>query len=161
MAIAWESELAEFLRQLSAVQARTLDVLVRKRQMLAAADAEGLAGMAAEEREVMESLQGCLDRREELLEQARREGLPCGDLGALTKALPKASRGPFAAQFREAAHRTRLLRHSSLTNWVLMQKTLLHLSQLLEIIATGGQFQPTYEKGGCASTTGVLVNREV
>jgi len=79
----------------------------------------------------------------------------------LAKALPKAGRGPLAAQIRAAAHRTRLLRHSSLTNWVLMQKTLLHLSQLLEIIATGGQFQPTYEKGGCASTTGALVNREV
>jgi len=161
MAIAWESELAEFLRQLSAVQERTLDVLVRKRQMLAAADGEGLAGMAGEEQEVMESLQGCLERREELLEQAQREGLPSSDLGALAKALPKAGQGPLAAQIREAAHRTRLLRHSSLTNWVLMQKTLLHLSQLLEIIATGGQFQPTYEKGGCASSPGVLVDREV
>jgi len=161
MSIAWESELAEFLRQLSAVQARSLDVLVRKRQMLVAADVDGLAGMAGEEQEVMESLQGCLDRREELLEQARQEGLPSDNLGALAKALPQAGRRPLLEPMREAAHRTRLLQHQGLTNWVLVQKTLIHLSQLLEIIATGGQFQPTYGKDGCATTTGALVDREV
>ncbi len=161
MSIAWESELAEFLRHLSAVQTRTLDVLIRKRQMLVAADPEALAGMAGEEQEVMESLQGCLERREALLEQARREGLPSDNLGALGKALPKSGSRSLMVQMREAAHRTRLLQHHSLTNWVLVQKTLLHLSQLLEIIATGGQFQPTYGKDGCATATGALVDREV
>jgi flagellar biosynthesis/type III secretory pathway chaperone len=159
MAIAWESELAEFLRDLSAVQAKTLDVLIRKRQMLVAADAAGLVGMAGEEQEVMESLERCLDRREELLERARQEALPADNLRALAKALPPSEQGSLADQMREAAHRTRLLQHHSLTNWVLVQKTLIHLSQLLEIIATGGQFQPTYGRDQCATTTVALVDR--
>ena len=49
--------------------------------------------------------------------------------------------------FDEAAERSRLLQHQSLTNWVLVQRSLLHLSQLIEIIATGGRPKPTYGNG--------------
>jgi hypothetical protein len=50
------------------------------------------------------------------------------------------------AAIDEARSRTRLLQHQSLTNWVIIQRTLLHLSQVIEIIATGGRMQPTYDK---------------
>jgi hypothetical protein len=60
---------------------------------------------------------------------------------------------------RQASHRARLLQHHSLVNWVLVQKTLIHLSQLLEIIATGGRLQPTYQRDGTVQATGALVDR--
>jgi hypothetical protein len=60
---------------------------------------------------------------------------------------------------REAADRSRLLQHQSLTNWVLVQRTLLHLSQMIEIIATGGRPKPTYEKGPGSNSGGALVDR--
>ena len=55
--------------------------------------------------------------------------------------------------------RTRVLRHHSLTNWVLVQRTLIHLSQMLEIIATGGEMQPTYGKEESVHARGALVDR--
>ena len=66
----------------------------------------------------------------------------------------------FTAQVNEAAAQMRLLQHQSLTNWVLAQRSILHLSQLLEIIATGGQLQPTYGRGDSPTPSGALVDKE-
>jgi len=51
-----------------------------------------------------------------------------------------------------------LLQHHSLVNWVVIQRTLLHLSQMLEIIATGGRLQPTYGKGESSTASGTLMD---
>lgn len=161
MLTSWDSQLADFLRDLSAVQGRTLEVLTRKREMLVAADSEGLAAVASEEEQVMESLQQCLARRETLLSQAKAEGLPSDSLRSLTAALPPGSSKPLSREVQEASHRARLLQHHSLINWVLVQKTLLHLSQLLEIIATGGRLQPTYSKDESSCVRGGLVDHAV
>lgn len=164
MGIAWESEIANFFKTLSAVQARTLEVLARKRAMIVAADTAGLAAVDEEEVQVMQSLEECLQKREQLLERAGQEGLPSNNLRALAKALPgdpgkDRKKKELLDQVRDATLRSRLLQHHSLTNWVLVQKTLIHLSQLLEIIATGGRLQPTYGKDDRACATGALVDR--
>ncbi|MGQ9574495.1 MAG: flagellar export chaperone FlgN [Thermoguttaceae bacterium] len=156
-----ESELASYLEDLSAVQQKTLEVLTRRREMVVAADLEGLAGLAAEEARLAESLQACLDRREKLLAQARREGLPAGSLRAVSAGLSGPASKDLAERVRQASHRARLLQHQSLLNWVLVQKALIHLSQLLEIIATGGRLQPTYGTGDAVDAGGALVDREV
>jgi hypothetical protein len=41
---------------------------------------------------------------------------------------------------------------------VIAQRTLIHLSQLLEIIATGGRLQPTYGRA-VAEPCGALLNQ--
>lgn len=156
---AWESELADFMNDLSSVQNETLEVLARKRECLASIDAEGLAALAGREEELMNRLQDCLRRRAELLEKADQQGLPANSIGALAKALPSGRRGGLGGQVKQANGRTRLLRHQSLTNWVLVQRTLLHLSQMLEIIATGGKKRPTYSKEDTPDTGGALVDR--
>ena len=63
-------------------------------------------------------------------------------------------RAALGKQAKAASLRARLLQHESLTNWVLAQRTLLHLSQILEIVATGGVEKPTYAKGQTATSTG-------
>jgi len=161
METTWESELASFLTQLSAVQDETLDVLARKRQMLAEVDTAGLAAIAPQEEQLMGRLQGCLEERERLLARAARDGLPTGSIKALTRALPRQQQSALAAPLASAASRMRLLQHHSLTNWVIVQRTLLHLSQMLEIIATGGRLQPTYDRGKPAAASGALVDRAV
>ncbi len=155
----WESEVAGFLTHLSSVQEKTLDVLVRKGKLLAAADLAGLAAIAGEEEDLVAGLQECLRQREELLEHARREGLPAKDIRSLTHAVTGRAPSQVKDQVRQATHRGRLLQHHSLVNWVLVQKTLIHLSQLLEIIATGGSLQPTYHRGGPAPAGGALIDR--
>ena len=61
---------------------------------------------------------------------------------------------------KEATARMRLLQHQSLANWVLAQRSLLHVSQLIEIIATGGRMQPTYGDKESVHARGSLVNQE-
>ena len=159
METAWESELASFLTELSSVQDESLQVLSTKRELLVSADLEGLAEVARREQVLIERLQGCLDRRAELLNRAAKEGLPSESLRSLAAALPDDDRKELRGPLQETAERIRLLRHQSLTNWVLVQRTLIHLSQMLEIIATGGQMQPTYGSEESAQPRGALVDR--
>jgi hypothetical protein len=152
----WDAELAAFLNELSSVQSDLLDLLANKRKSLAAADLASLAALEQRERELTARLQACHNRRGELLRRAAQEGLPGDSLQSLQAALPSSEQAP---QMRQAAAQTRLLQHQSLTNWVLTQRTLLYLSQLLEIIGTGGRARPTYGKGGSPGATGALVDR--
>ena len=155
----WESKLATLLSDLLAVQDELLELLTRKRELLVAADTAGLAQLAPQEERLIADLQQCVRRREELLEQAAGEGLPSKNIRALTKALPRSGRGRLDESVKLASSRARLLQHHALTNWVVVQRTLIHLSQMLEIIATGGQMKPTYGKGDSSSASGALVDR--
>jgi uncharacterized protein with gpF-like domain len=161
MDAAWDSQLTGFLADLSSVQDASLDLLTRKRELLVASDREGLSALGAEEERLIERLQSCLKRREELLAQAAEQGLPSKDIRSLAGALPKERRAPLTAEIQKAASQARLLQHHSLTNWMLVQRTLIHLSQMLEIIATGGHLRPTYGKDRVDSNRGTLLNQVV
>jgi flagellar biosynthesis/type III secretory pathway chaperone len=161
MDTAWESRLAKFLTQLSAVQKESLDVLTRKTQLLAAADLAGLADVNQQEGQLIERLQECLQERATLLQQAADEGHPATDLLSVAASLPKSAQNRLANQVQQTSHQARLLQHRSLINWVVVQRTLIHLSQMLEIIATGGHMKPTYGKGDLSQSTGSLVNQVV
>ncbi len=159
METGWDSQLAKFLTDLLSVQEETLEVLGKKREALVAADAEGLATLSQQEEQLIERLQQSLRTREEMLKRAAAEGLPSDSLRSLTRAIPKDSREELPDQLKLVTARSRLLQHQSLTNWVLAQRTLIHLSQMLEILATGGRLQPTYDKGGSTVASGGLVDR--
>jgi flagellar biosynthesis/type III secretory pathway chaperone len=155
-----EAEMASLLNDLLAGQGELMAVLNRKRNMLGAMDYEGLAAIAEEEQSLLNVLQDCFNRRQSLLARAAGSGLPSGSIQALTDALPPPHRAPLVRQVAAAGSRARLLQTQNLTNWIVIQRTLIHLSQLLEIIATGGRVQPTYEKAGLSRSHGVLVNQE-
>jgi hypothetical protein len=158
MEASWESDLGTLLTDLLAVQDEFLATLSRKRQFLMDADADGLTAVGRQEELLIGSLQDCLRRREDLLARAAREGLPSASIRALSRSLPRARRGELEDRVELAASRARLLKHHSLTNWVLAQRTLIHLSQMLEIIATGGRLKPTYGEGELAGARGALVD---
>jgi hypothetical protein len=155
----WETEIGSLLTELAAVQSAILSVLSEKRQILATNDHEALTAMAAREDALLHRLQACHAQRQQLLERAEAEGLPADSIRTLSENLPADSRERLQAEIREAADRSRLLQHQSLTNWVLVQRTLLHLSQMIEIIATGGRPKPTYGKGSDRAPSGALVDQ--
>jgi flagellar biosynthesis/type III secretory pathway chaperone len=156
-----EAELASLLNDLLAGQDELMTVLNRKRDLLGAMDREGLAAIAGDEQRMLGVLQDCLNRRKALLSRAAAEGLPSSSIQALTSALPPQHRVPMARQVAAAGSRARLLQTQNLTNWIIIQRTLIHLSQLLEIIATGGRVQPTYGKAAASRCSGTLLNQEV
>ena len=155
----WETDIAALLTELADVQSVLLALLGEKRGALAAGDSEALLAIGDREQRLVERLQACHDRRQEMLALAAREGLPSDSIESLSGALPADGRDRMQASIHEARVRSRLLQHQSLTNWVLVQRSLLHLSQLIEIIATGGRLQPTYGKGSDRQISGSLVDR--
>ena len=158
--VSWESELAALLAALSSSQDELLQLLAEKRELLVRNDVPGLAAIQPREQQLIERLQSCHDRRLSLLAQAAQEGLPGDSIRALSAALPGGASRAMRDQIQQAQARARLLQHHSLTNWVLAQRSLLHVSQLLEIIATGGRMQPTYGDRESVHARGSLVNDE-
>lgn len=157
----WESEIGGLIGELAEVQTALLGTFGEKRLLLAAGDQAGLAAMNDREQELARRLQSCHERRQQLLARAGDSGLPADSIGSLSQKLPTESRNRVQASIREAASRTQLLQHQSLANWVLVQRSLLHLSQLIEIIATGGRSKPTYGKGSERGASGALVDRAI
>lgn len=155
----WESAIGGLLAELSSTQSELLELLAEKRTLLAGGDTAALEELQPREEQLIHRLQACHSKRQDMLSQAEQEGLPSDSISALAANLPASHRLQIEQQMKQAHHRTKLLQHESLANWVLIQRTLLHLAQLIEIIATGGQMQPTY--GDEASGTGALVDRAV
>lgn len=158
-ALTWESHLAGLLTELGDTQTELLELLERKREALVHADEAALLELVDPEQQLVERLQSCHDRRAELLALAAAEGMPADSLRSLHASLESPEAGELAPQINDAVLRSRLLQHHSLTNWVITQRTLIHLSHVLEIIATGGQLKPTYDKGESSNASGSLVDR--
>jgi flagellar biosynthesis/type III secretory pathway chaperone len=155
----WETEIAGLLAELADVQSALLAVLTEKRQLLASADHAALSTVAGREQQLVARLEACHRRRQELLGRAQVEGLPSDSIRSLSAALPTEGRDRLQASIDDAAKQSQFLQNQSLTNWVLVQRSLLHLSQLIEIIATGGRPQPTYGNGSECQNRGALVDR--
>jgi hypothetical protein len=159
MAVDWEANVASLLNDLSSVQSSLLETLRRKRDLLVKGDTAGMAQLQLDEEQLLVRLQACHDRRAGMLEEAASEGLPSDSIRSLTGSLPRAKRDNLGKQVHQASLNSRLLEHHSLTNWVLVQRSLIHLSQMLEIIATGGRPKPTYGTGESAHNSGSLVDQ--
>ena len=154
-----ELDLAELLNELSAAQDDLLAVLNEKRRCLASSDVTGMAALAERERELVDRLTACQQKRGQLLEQAHARGLKGDSVREIASAMHARPSNPWSQRIEHSAARSRLIQHQSLTNWVIIQRTLLHLSQLLEIIATGGRARPTYDKREHARAGGALVDQ--
>jgi hypothetical protein len=164
----FEAGIAGLLTELSAVQRDLLDVLTQKRSLLAAGDSESMPAISLREQDLVVRLQACHEHRQRLLAQAASAGLPSDSIQTLSKSLPAGGRNRLRDDIKQAQERSRILQHECLTNFVLVQRTLLHLSQLIEIIATGGRMKPTYGNGSDrhaphrdAIAGGALVDRAV
>jgi len=153
----WERDITALLNELSAAQTDLLSLLDEKRQLLVSRDVAALAEMAPREAAIVARLQACQVQRRELLDRAASQQLPSDSIRSLAKVMP--ARLEMTEQVETAARRFRLLSHHSLANWVLIQRSLLHLSQLLEIIATGGRKSPTYGKVETGRSGGSLVDQ--
>jgi hypothetical protein len=150
----WDSEFASLLDDLSSLQSELLDVLNQKRKRLSKPNLTEADELQPKEIELVNRLQVCQTRRQQLLDQASADGQPAKNLRAVVRSFPAERRKAVEPQILQVQSQTRLLQHQALTNWVIAQKTLIHLSQLLEIIATGGRLQPTYGMIGTDAPSG-------
>jgi len=157
----WETSLAALLERLSAAQRELLSMLSTKRELIVRRDHAALGAMAAREAELAAELHACHEQRQRLLAQADAEGLPNKSITDLAAALPAGPSSRLRVPVAEACRRSQLIRHECLAQWVAVQRTVLHLSQMLEIIATGGRSQPTYGMGVGSQRSGALMDQAV
>jgi hypothetical protein len=156
----WEQAIGQLLTELSAAQDELLEVLKDKRQLLVKGEVAGLDAINDREGQVLARLQRCHDERARLLRQTAEEGEPAETLRARVDRMPALQAECIRERLDSTAAQTRLLKHQCLTNWVLAQQSLVHLSQLVELIATGGHRQPTYSNGATSCATGTLVDQQ-
>ncbi len=139
-----KAKLIEFLKVLAMAQDATLDVLRKKQTLLVKLAANALADIEAEERDALAGLRSALEKREEILREAERAGIGADSIQSLCETL-----FPNNFEVRKlldmAQNRSRQLRFLALTNWTMSQKSMIHLSQLLELIETRGQGKTTYK----------------
>jgi flagellar biosynthesis/type III secretory pathway chaperone len=145
---------------LSTAQDELIEVLTLKRDRMADSDLAAMESLTPREDQLAAKLQQCHERRTKLLDLATQAGRPCANIQQLAASMPAETRGNLGKQVKTVSSKLRMLQHHSLTNWVLAQRTVLHLSQLLEIVATGGRIRPTYGKGESVHSRGALVDRE-
>jgi len=154
-----EDDVADLLVNLTRVQEDLLEVLREKRELMIQCDSDGMRALQPREETVNGQLQQLYEQRGDLLQRATQQGIRADTLRKLASHLPHPDEKELEDQIQDVSDRMRLLQHESLTNWVLAQRSLLHVSQLLEIVATGGRLQPTYGKGQPVATSGALVDR--
>jgi hypothetical protein len=157
----WEQDIAALLTELAGAQGELLELLAEKRQLLAAGNHQALVAFASREQALVDRLSACHQQRQQLLDRAAGEGLPSDSIRSLSSSLPQGGLDRVFPEIDQANCRGHFLQQQCLTNWVLVQRTLLHLSQMIEIIATGGRSMPTYGNGSDRTSSGALVDQAV
>jgi len=140
----WEHELTQLLDELLQTQQAMLELLDRKRSAMVRRDLSQIRELQPQEEQLCQRLQACQDRRNDLLAAARQAQLPDGNLEQLSRGVPLQQADEVQAKLSNVSSRAVLLKHQSFTNWIIAQRNLLHISQLLENITTGGRPVPTY-----------------
>ena len=147
-----KTDILDFLNQLIDTQSQMLAVLKKQQQILVKPEKGTLASVSAEEENVRGKMQHILQRREELLTAARLQNVSgdsieqlCGHFFPRNIEVQK--------MLGEAKHRTHQIRLLAYTNWTMSRKSLINISQILELLETRGQGKTTYHPQSAAVTS--------
>jgi len=148
-----KTDILDFLNQLIETQKQMLAVLHRQQAVLVRPEREEMASVTAEEEVVREKMQHVLNHREELLTTARLQNINgdsieqlCGHFFPHNVEVQK--------KLDEARHRRDQIRLLAYTNWTMSRKSMIHVSQILELLETRGQGKTTYHPRKNDGTSG-------
>ena len=153
-----KTDLQDFLSQLVETQEQMLVVLRKKQAILVRPEKEALTQVSAEEKQMLEKMQNALNRREELLTAARLQSIGsdsieqlCGHFFPRNVEMQK--------MLNEVKHRAHQIRLLAYTNWTMSRKSMIHVSQILELLETRGQGKTTYHPRPTDASGGGFVDR--
>jgi flagellar biosynthesis/type III secretory pathway chaperone len=148
-----KQDLLDFLKQLSTAQVKTLAVLQNKQRLLVKPEKEALDAILAEENAILGMMQQVIQRREEILTSARLDNMTDDSIETLCEhCFPQ--NFEIRKLIEETKQRTLQIRYVAYTNWTLSRKSIVHLSQMLEILGTHGQGKTTYKLQNGAKISG-------
>ena len=148
-----KTDLLDFLNQLVETQKQMLDVLHRQQAVLVRPEKAALTAIAAEEETVREKMQQVLTRREELLTAARLQNISGDSIEQLCEHFFPHNI-EVQKKLDEARHRRDQIRLLAYTNWTMSRKSMIHVSQILELLETRGQGKTTYHPRKNDGTSG-------
>jgi hypothetical protein len=145
-------DVVRFLNALEETQEALLAVFTAKRTAIDNLQPEVMERLSLQEGELARRLQTLAGQRAELLNRARRAGMPAATLLELTGAIGKTERdarirsvlAAVEEKIRWAQRRTTELQRESWVQWIVSHRSYNHYTELLELIAHGGQAAPTY-----------------
>ena len=148
-----KTDILDFLNQLIEAQTQTLAVLHKKQTLLVRPEKEAIASISAEEEQTLAKMQKILMRREELLTAARLQNVQGDSIEQLCDHFfPRNIE--VQKLLNEAKHRTQQIQLLAYTNWTMSRKSLIHVSQILELLETRGQGKTTYHTRSSADASG-------
>jgi len=139
-----KTDILNFLHQLIEAQINMLAVLHKKQTILVRPEKEAIATISAEEEQTLAKMQNMLTRREELLTSARLQNIRGDSIEQLCEHFfPRNIE--VHKLLDEIKHRSHQIRLLAYTNWTMSRKSLIHVSQILELLETRGQGKTTYQ----------------
>ncbi|MCH8830574.1 MAG: hypothetical protein IID45_13440 [Planctomycetes bacterium] len=138
------AEVKRFLSRLEAVQQELTLHFERKTIALKSARAPELRQLAEIEKGLVSRLQQNLAEREEILDRARKQGLPAKTLQQLTESIAGGDWPLLRLRIDRARQSAAGLRRESWIHWIVASRTYSNYDALLEIIANRGEAAPVY-----------------
>jgi hypothetical protein len=162
-------ELTRFLTALEETQQELLVLFGAKRLALDQHQSEELMRLSVQEGALAARLQELVSERSKFLLKARGAGFAVESLlefaGAVGKTVgdSRVLRAIELIELRihEAQQRTAQLQHESWVHWIVSHRCYNHYTELLELIAHGGQRAPTYGDRHPAASGGALLDAAV
>lgn len=147
-----------FLRDLQTAQEDFRNLFREKRVALTAARADELQRLADRETSLAGRLRSLLGRRQQILQQARDEGIAADSLAGLAR-----QSGSDGDGLRRRIDRLKSvaenLRRDGWVQWIVAQRAFAHNSQLLDMVAHHGRKAPTYgDRGDAGGNGGALLD---
>ena len=159
-------DLSQFLTELEQTQHDLLTLFTAKREALDRRLSAELLRLSVEEGKLTARLQQLVKERTNLLNQARSAGFAVESLLELAGVIGRTvgdSRVLRAIELIEnriiqSQLRTSKLQHESWVHWIISHRCYNHYTELLELIAHGGQRAPTYGEKASFATGGALLD---
>jgi hypothetical protein len=133
-----------------------------KRAAIRAANAPEIERLTKVEERLVVDLQVHLRVREQILQYARQRGRPSDSLGSVVRSFDEPIQEQLLAQLERTREMADANRRESWILWIVCKQSLRLLSDMIELIATGGRRNPIYlaRSGGSMelSTGGALLD---
>lgn len=138
-----KTDILNFLHQIAETQEQTVTVLRKKQTILVKPEKEAMASITAEEEAALAKMQQVLKWREEILTSARLQNIPGETIEQLCEHF-----FPHNADVQKlldaVKQRTQQIQLTAYTNWRMSRMSMIHISQILELLETRGQGKATY-----------------
>ncbi|HEV8001046.1 MAG TPA: hypothetical protein VGP63_14265 [Planctomycetaceae bacterium] len=115
-----------------------------KRAAIRLANGPEIGRLTKIEETLVAQLQVHVRRREQILQQARQQGLPADSLASVVKTFDEPLREQLLAQIEETRLVTDANRRESWILWIVCKQSLRFFSDVIELIANGGLRAPIY-----------------